>query len=695
MKSLRIKNFFNFIAMFVLPFLLWVFIFYNFINGSITLNIDSYTFYSMFKFFYNNCFNGSIPIWDPFVELGTPYISIPFAGVLSPLMAIFACLHFVGVNYYAAYILFILFLFILGLTGFYLLALEILEDRFYAWVAFIALLFSGMGPMLFNQILIYYIFCGAVWMFYFLVRFSKGFELKYLIGMTVVLMNVLCFDYPFFFITLSLFFIIFFVMIFPAELMSFAKNLKSFILQHKKAVLACVLLVIFALMPLIIFKISFNGGDLLYLCRRNPALNVEISKSAFDQYSRSSMTFNEVSREGTFGERVTLGRLFSHLDKLSYSTDSYFYIPVFIYIILFISAFVPFGRRQLLLFCLGFGVFFLSLGQGAFLHRFLYDTVFYFKYFRNFFFFMAFLIPIIVLFAMFQLRELLVSSHDHEKRWQKVFINTFLHFCFLCLLFWQDNILLTTYLTVVASCILFNFLFLKPRLTKVFIFLLLILEPTQVYTSFATHSSGYSFSLPSAHAATPFNYERPSLGQTNPNNFFPEEKNYGNFWYDMAMQDSKGYIADDAMVVSKYTFLLSRTIDKNIFLNYIRHKFYIYDKVPDLKDIYKPSLFLSHDTEQFKVVGFSPNRLQLITDFKTAKFLVYTDSYEKHWKVFINGHEQKLYRANMAFKGVWLPAGRDRVDFNYSITGVQGLYLSIITLQTILLIYFIRTLCLK
>ena len=109
------KNIFNFLLMFIAPVLLWAYLFMPFLKGDITLNIDSYSLYSMFKYFFNNLFNGVVPIWDPFVKLGLPYICIPTSGVLSPFMAIFACLHFLGLNYYASFILFIFFYFICAL----------------------------------------------------------------------------------------------------------------------------------------------------------------------------------------------------------------------------------------------------------------------------------------------------------------------------------------------------------------------------------------------------------------------------------------------------------------------------------------------------------------------------------------------------------------------------------------------------
>jgi uncharacterized membrane protein YfhO len=200
------------------------------------------------------------------------------------------------------------------------------------------------------------------------------------------------------------------------------------------------------------------------------------------------------------------------------------------------------------------------------------------------------------------------------------------------------------------------------------------------------------------------------------------------------MKDSKGSIVDRPIIVSKFTYLLSKSINKNVFLSYIRNKFYLYDQVQFLKDfdnvkiedVIKKNenlafvagplskeeqlnfsmlqakvgassspLSVSNDTEKFKVVDFDPDHIQLITNFNTGKFLVYTDSFEKYWKVFINDHEQKLYRANIAFKGVWLPAGKDKVVFQYTMPGAKELYLLVLLLNCFLLIFFLRLMCLK
>jgi len=256
----------------------------------------------------------------------------------------------------------------------------------------------------------------------------------------------------------------------------------------------------------------------------------------------------------------------------------------------------------------------------------------------------------------------------------------------------------------------------------------MVLEPLQVFVSFENNSLDFKLSAPSKHLIPSFFYERPSLTQEKPFNNFSDRQDHEVFWYDLALQDSKGEVPDRPGVVSKYTFLLSKTINQNIFLNYISHKFYIYDRIkylnyfsyPDLEDVFRQNenlafisdpleigvprvkdgasanpLIISQNTEQFKVVDFNPNRIQLITNFKTPKFLVYTDSYEKHWKVFINNQEKKLYRTNVAFKGVWLPAGEDKIDFQYTVMGEKELFLSVLILNLLFFLYFLKNLCIN
>ena len=232
--------------------------------------------------------------------------------------------------------------------------------------------------------------------------------------------------------------------------------------------------------------------------------------------------------------------------------------------------------------------------------------------------------------------------------------------------------------------------------------------------------------MPVNHTQPAFLYDRPSLMKKDPRFMFSQSNSYGDIWYILSMQDSKGYIPLKPFVVTKYTYLLSKAINEKVFLNYIRHKFYLYDNIQSVKNLtsldvqnvisqdkdlvlltepldpgsslsksgqLKGPLMIAHDSNQFRVKSFDTNHVALETNFNSNKFLVYTDSYETRWKVFVNHHEQKLFRANMAFKGVYLPAGHNDVEFQYSPKGEQLIYLIALLVNLISIIYFIRILC--
>ena len=68
---------------------------------------------------------------------------------------------------------------------------------------------------------------------------------------------------------------------------------------------------------------------------------------------------------------------------------------------------------------------------------------------------------------------------------------------------------------------------------------------------------------------------------------------------------------------------------------------------------------------------FDVNSIKIQTQYADEKFLVYTDSFHKHWKAFINGKSTAVYRANMAFKGIRLPPGHNEVYLRYSPPGIS------------------------
>ena len=55
----------------------------------------------------------------------------------------------------------------------------------------------------------------------------------------------------------------------------------------------------------------------------------------------------------------------------------------------------------------------------------------------------------------------------------------------------------------------------------------------------------------------------------------------------------------------------------------------------------------------------------LKTHLSRSQFLVINDNYNSDWHAFINGHQVRLLRANVSFKGLWVPSGEssDRSSF--------------------------------
>lgn len=74
---------------------------------------------------------------------------------------------------------------------------------------------------------------------------------------------------------------------------------------------------------------------------------------------------------------------------------------------------------------------------------------------------------------------------------------------------------------------------------------------------------------------------------------------------------------------------------------------------------------ITDNTKEVEIVNYGANSLKMKTSFLKDKFLVYNDSYHSDWRAYINDQEVPLYRANIAFKGVWLPAGENTVYFRF------------------------------
>ena len=74
---------------------------------------------------------------------------------------------------------------------------------------------------------------------------------------------------------------------------------------------------------------------------------------------------------------------------------------------------------------------------------------------------------------------------------------------------------------------------------------------------------------------------------------------------------------------------------------------------------------VDENSTSVKVVYFTPNTLELRTALDRPRFLLWVDNYHSGWHVFINGREERLFRADHTFKGVWLPSGKSDILFRF------------------------------
>src|SRR5262249_7181363 len=136
-------------------------------------------------------------------------------NLFNPVTQIIAILKLLGLDYYHAFIVYMVLYFWLGTIGFYLLAKEIFQNRYSAYLAYLALLFSSLGVSMFTQLTLVEIVVPTIWFFYFLCIFARAPSRGRFLGLTFSLMMALSSYLPFYFVTvLGVFFIAYLALFF-------------------------------------------------------------------------------------------------------------------------------------------------------------------------------------------------------------------------------------------------------------------------------------------------------------------------------------------------------------------------------------------------------------------------------------------------------------------------------------------------
>ncbi len=720
-----------------IPFLIWLFVFRDFLFfHTNTINLDTILSYAVVKFFINNILNGVFPLWDPFADLGIPFYSLAILGLLNPIIYLIALLVKFGWNYYDAYLTYLVVNFFLGAVGFYFLAKSFIKDEGAAFLAYVLLLFSGVGTVMFTQLNMLLIFVPGVWFFCFLTRFAQRFRVGDFLALTLSSMVLGTSYMPFHFLTVWGVLTLFCLCLYWKKINRFVYDVRSFVENNFIITLICVVALAVSLVPFILYKTSHQ--EIVTPARHCVDKNME--ECYRDTMNNElGLSYKEITNFGTLGERVSLRSLFTHLDKVSFGAEGLFYLPIICYLLLLMSAAIRLQRRAVLLILTGAVIFLISLGDATVIYPFLFKHIAFFRYFRNLFFFMIFLLPMGILLAALQFKFLAeVSIDSMQDRRVMFFTVSAVHFIFFVFLLQLTAVLTISLVTVFLSWVLFiSYYFAIPGryssgrgILLTVLVVLALLEPLRVFYFYNRNAKFFVCELPREHLTPVFSFTRPEkeidINCTAKNflTYIPE------FWHDMLLVDGPGTVGFPG-TIGRGIFFLSKHMDSLQWNAYVQNKFMVYDQVKSFQDQEEnlPSLieaiehnfnivFVSNSdqpllatfkgkpaaipphpqvifqpTEVLKVSHFDVNSLRMETNFNTDKFLVYTESFNSNWKVLINGKPSKLYKANAAFKGIWLPPGHNTVYLKYQPWGGESIYIFVSLFFLLFSFYTVFWLC--
>ena len=306
------------------------------------------------------------------------------------------------------------------------------------------------------------------------------------------------------------------------------------------------------------------------------------------------------------------------------------------------------------------------------------------------------LLPVFIVLLCDQLRVFLNSvPRDTKEKYSLLAFLFLVHVGFAIFLSKEGNVIISSYGVVALSFIFFSLRLTGRLQNKSLIFplsllILVALQPCEVYHHLSKNVRVHNFL---------YQYDKPyfytSLTRAD-KEWAIKEKNLEK-GKDVASSIPVVYFAVD------WLNFLMQNLNYEIFEAYVRHKFIVYDdwewvrnedldikkvertfaenkntafvsfgdsQQPGIRPVnVQPSALhaqrITRNSEQFQLLAFNANALKVKTHFLKEKFLVYNDSFYKGWHAFVNGKEIPIFRANVAFKGIWLPPGENTIDFRF------------------------------
>ena len=674
---------------------LWFFSFRSFVLDKAPLQSDAVAYYEHFEYFLTNISHGVYPLWEPTRNIGVPMeFFLRRIGSYNPLYLFIIVINKAGLPYTLCYLFFLSGYYILGMAGFYLIAKHIFEKTEPAVLAFLLLMFSSLGTRLFDAYIIF-MFVPMVWFFYFLLSFTRQTTRWAFLGMTFTIMLIATTYIPFYFLLIFLTFLLSFSIFYFPELKGVLSRYARFTRGNKVFVSICVALVLISLVP----------GCLLFLeTGQGAKADIVLPKRHYD-WEHTPQTAQNLLAVDIYNitkwsilEDILFSGVFGDLRHFRFAV---LYIPVFAYIVFLLGAVTAVSRR-LLVFSVWGGTIFLICSPNFPFYQFLYDHIFFFKIFRNLHYFLwVLLLPLFVLFVIEQInqgREEVVLPAG-----RKYALTAYALFVHLGLLFYvarHGGEIPTTYIVIGGSFLFFaaylNGWFTQRQGLCLFCLAgLVLLQPLEVYHYLGRNYKAvphiYRYNKSAAYLYFDFPQEQ-TAGQQLKEELLKKGDN-------IAFSEKKG---TDIYLATKWVDYIYGNLNRKVLHKYLSASILVYDHVQWVEDkdidieqlgrafldnaepafaaaAQKPAqddaetvadqegeaMVVMRDSPSVRLLYYDVNSIKVRTKFSTKKFMVFNNSYHSGWRAFINGQQVPVYRANVAFKGVWVPPGENIVYMRF------------------------------
>ena len=693
---------------FFVSFLIWYLSLRGFFFSELGLIKDASVYYEHFEFYLNNLSRGVFPLWDTTRASGIPTsLFLRRIGEFNPIFIVLLVLDKAGLSFTHAYLTFWAFYLFLGLVGFFLLSKRLFNDTRIAYASYLLLMFSSLGTRLFDSYILI-VFIPMVWFFYFLVAFSQKCERYAFLGITMTTMILFTTYVPFYFVTIVLAFLLCWPLIYFRNLKELGRRYITFLKNNKMFVGVCLVILTLSCIPSLLFFQEAREGEFVLPARHFASESKNVLSVHIDSITQGGVAVPNL--------------LDNILVNLQNFKPGILYIPLFAYLILVFGIITRMNKKLFLFFLWAIIIFLVSSVDTTPVYKFLYEHVFFFRYFRNLHFFVwLILLPLLILALGEQFRQfcqMIPLPRTRKGSCGALLCLLGIHAGFAGFLWMQENVISSTYYAIALSFVYFaahlywsafDGRWLKKYQNLISLFLLfglIAIHPLEVNHHLQKNSQPFAghyrhrgrqrylkLSLPRAEDVKE---EQRKILQ---GDISREEDVF-------AMRKPDIYIATQGLNVFHESF------DWFAHKRYSKyHKLVAFDRIEtvsgdesDLKKMEEAFIYqknvafvstespgdipselgmpeerakrfpeiITRDSTSVQIIDYDINFIKLKTNFKSKMFLVYNDSYHSRWRAFINGQGAKLYRTNIAFKGLWIPKGENIVYLRY---GSLGRYL--------------------